>query len=129
MPTEKPVILLLHPDDCYRAMLSYVLRRHDFEMREASAPGNCNQACRGTRPSLIITDWSFCPNGPGDLLATFHKEPILYGVPAILIGPPPSRDLIKAAAKQGVAAIVIPQGFTIEGFIAKIRSVIGKGAP
>jgi len=126
MTAAKPYILIHHRDDDYRAFLTFLLEWHELEVRHTANAEKFREYFRAQTPALVIVDWSRFDTSLDNPLAVLGIDCAHPLMEIILLGKPPSREHITLAGKVGLRNIVVSEGFEIESFIQRIRSLLPK---
>ena len=120
---QRPKILTVDDAKAVRLLTQRALAAFDCDMSEAPNGYNALFAMDRALPDLILLDVNMPTMGGVEMLTMMRSNPVLHGIPVIMLTSPADHGVIDQLSALGVSAFVM-KPFSPTALVEKIRAVI-----
>jgi len=120
---QRPKILTVDDAKAVRLLTQRALAAFDCDMSEAPNGYNALFAMDRALPDLILLDVNMPTMGGVEMLTMMRSNPVLHGIPVIMLTSPADHGVIDKLSALGVSGFVM-KPFSPTALVEKIRAVI-----
>lgn len=122
---KKKKILIIEDDKFLRDLIAQKLQKEEFDIVEAVNGEHGLKKVKTEKPDLVLLDLILPGMDGFAVLAEVKKDPLLVGIPVIILSNLGQKDDIEKGLKLGAIDYLIKAHFTPGEIIEKIKKVLG----
>ena len=118
-----PIALVVDDEEDIRSVVSFVLKRAGFDVREVCDGAAGLAMARSVRPDVVLVDWMM-PNMSGvELCRAVHASPGLEGLPVILLTAKAQESDVQLGFAAGAQDYIV-KPFSPQALVTRVQAVL-----